>query len=271
MEQKLKRLRELLSAEENVAVAFSAGVDSTFLLAVAHEELGERVVALTALSLANPAREADGAAKFCSSHGIRQVAFEVDEFQIDGFERNPVDRCYHCKKHLFEEMIRRAKAEGLSCVIEGSNADDLGDYRPGSRALAELGIRSPLQECGLTKAEIRALSREMGLPTWNKPSFACLYTRFPYGDLLTREKIERVDAAEQFLLDLGVDTVRVRSVGSGGDTARIEVDSSDIVTLAEPSRREAVIAELKRLGFAYVTLDLQGYRTGSMNETLQTG
>lgn len=268
MEDKLARLKELLSSLESVAVAFSSGVDSAFLLSVAHEVLGDRAVAFTATSLANPEREAREAAAFCSERGIQHVSFAVDELQIDGFAQNPPNRCYICKTHLFGELLRRAEDRGLHYVVEGSNADDLGDYRPGSQALRELGIRSPLQECGFTKAEIRALSHARGLPQWNKPSFACLYTRFPYGDFITAEKVRRVGASEQFLMDCGFSSVRVRSIGEGGNVARIEVAPSEIgAFMAEPVRNR-VVAMLKTLGFVYVTLDLQGYRTGSMDEVL---
>lgn len=268
MKQKLAQLKKTLSELERVAVAFSAGVDSTLLLAVAHEVLGDRAVALTATSPANPIRESSEAGAFCAERGIRQIVFESDELQLEGFSHNPPDRCYRCKTHLFAEMKRRAEEEGLGCVIEGSNVDDLSDYRPGSKALAELGIRSPLQECGLTKREIRNLSHELDLPTWDKPSFACLYTRFAYGEELTREKLRRVDEAEQYLIELGFKTVRVRSAGIDGDTARIEVAPADITAIAEEPMREKIVAQLKGIGFAYVALDLQGYRTGSMNETL---
>ena len=262
---KLERLRERLRVIGGAVVAFSSGVDSTFLLRVAHEELGDRVVAATARSHSFPKRELDEATAFCRAEGVRHVVIDSEELDIPGFAENPPDRCYHCKRELFSKLLAFARENGLAAVLEGSNIDDDGDYRPGRRAIRELGIISPLHEAGLRKTEIRALSREMGLPTSDKPSFACLASRFPYGERITVRGLERVEKAEQWLLDAGWGLTQLR-VRSHGDLARIEVPPADIPRLA--ARASEIAAAFKDLGFAYVTLDLLGYRTGSMNEIL---
>ena len=271
----MSRLRAQLREIGSAAVAFSSGVDSTFLLRVAHEELGERVVAVTARSRSFPKRELDEAAAFCQSEGVRHEIIDSEELDIPGFAENPPDRCYHCKRELFGKLIAFAQENGLAAVLEGSNKDDDGDYRPGLRAIRELGrdearpsqvyVASPLHDAGLTKAEIRALSKRMGLPTADKPSFACLASRFPYGERITAAGLERVERAEQWLMDAGLGLTQLR-VRSHGDLARIEVPPADIPRLA--ARAEEIAATLKSFGFAYVALDLQGYRTGSLNETL---
>ena len=264
-EAKLEHLRTALREIGSAVVAFSSGVDSTFLLRVAHEELGERVVAATIRSHTFPKRELDEAAAFCRAEGVRHEIIDSEELDIPGFAENPPDRCYHCKRELFSKLLAFAHENGLAAVLEGSNLDDDGDYRPGRRAIRELGIVSPLHEAGLTKAEIRALSREMGLPTSGKPSFACLASRFPYGERITAAALERVEKAELWLLDadLGLTQLRVRS---HGNLARIEVPPDAIPRLA--ARAKEIATAFKELGFAYVTLDLRGYRTGSMNEVL---
>lgn len=263
--EKMTRLRSALRGMGSAVVAFSSGVDSTFLLRVAHEELGDRAVAVTVRSCTFPRRELDEAMAFCRLEGIRHEVVDTSELDIPGFAENPPDRCYLCKKSIFGKIMAFAEANGFAAVLEGSNKDDDGDYRPGMRAIRELGVRSPLHDAGLTKAEIRALSRELGLPTAEKPSFACLASRFPYGERITAARLERVERAEQWLRDAGLGLVQLR-VRSHGDLARIEVPAGDIARVAACA--DEVAAAFKRFGFAYAALDLQGYRTGSLNETL---
>ncbi len=256
-------LEDYLRELGGVAVAFSSGVDSTFLLKTAHDVLGDRAVAVTAQSHWFPARESREAAEFCRAEGIEQLTVATDEFAIEGFRENPPDRCYLCKHDLFSRILEAAGKLGIPYVAEGSNMDDEGDYRPGMRAIAELGVKSPLREAKLTKTEIRALSHEMGLPTWDKPSFACLASRFVYGETITAEKLAMVEKAEQYLLDMGLRQVRVRV---HGDLARVEVEPAAFSRIVE--RAGELDARLRLLGFTYVTLDLGGYQMGSMNRTL---
>ena len=263
--EKKQKLENYLRELGSLAVAFSSGVDSTFLLKVAKDVLGDRAIAVTAKSCSFPGRELDEATAFCEKEGIRQIVIESEELDIDGFRQNPKNRCYICKRELFTKIIRTAAENGIEYVAEGSNMDDNGDYRPGLMAVAELGVKSPLRYAELTKEEIRELSKEMNLPTWDKPSFACLASRFVYGETISEEKLHMVDQAEQLLLDLGFRQVRVRI---HGNIARIEVLPEEIGKLTEEPIRTKVYTTLKALGFAYVTMDLSGYRTGSMNETL---
>ena len=262
---KKEKLKEILRGYGSLAIAFSGGVDSTFLLKMAHDVLGDNCAAVTGRSESFPEREYKESMDFCRAEGIRQIAFDSEEIDTPGYAENPVNRCYICKHALFSSLLKLAEENGLKYVAEGSNTDDNGDFRPGLKAIAELGIKSPLREAGLTKEEIRLLSKEMELPTWDKPSYACLASRFVYGETITREKLSMVDRAEELLLKMGFRQVRVRIHDR---IARIEVEQKDFERFADPAVRDRIYTELKGFGFSYVALDLRGYRTGSMNETL---
>ena len=260
--KKYEHLLELLRKHQRLAVAFSSGVDSTFLLYAAREALGDQVLALTARSAFFPDREGREASAFCREYGIRHLVVQYDVLKIAGIADNPPDRCYLCKRALFERFLTVARQEGIECVAEGSNLDDLGDYRPGLRAISELGILSPLREAELTKAQIRRLSREFGLATWEKPSFACLASRFVHGEPLTGERLRMVAEAEEMLRPLGFVQFRVRI---HADMARIEVLPEQFERMLDPKIRMNVTERMHSLGFSYVSMDLDGYRTGSMN------
>ena len=265
IDEKYAKLQDYLRSLGSVAVAFSSGVDSTFLLRVAHDVLGDKVIAVTASSCSFPQRELQEAKKFCEQNGIRHIVCKSEELDIDGFRQNPKNRCYLCKHELFEKILDIAKEHGLSAVAEGSNTDDTGDYRPGLVAVKELGVKSPLREAELCKEEIRELSKRLGLPTWNKQSFACLSSRFVYGETISEEKLGMVDKAEQRLLDLGFHQVRVRIHDK---MARIEIDPSEFLKILQADVASGLNEYFTQLGFTYVTLDLGGYQTGSMNKTL---
>lgn len=264
-EEKEKKLAVLLEKCMPLAVAFSGGVDSTYLLHEAVKAGKEKVTALIMKTPSVPERELDEAVAFCKSRGISFFVLPADPFSAAGFKENGRDRCYICKHFLFSALLEKAKEEGIPFVADGTNADDRKEFRPGLRALKELDIRSPLAEAGLTKKEIRELSEKEGLPTWNKPSFSCLATRFPYGEELTVEKLRRTEAAENLLADLGFTQRRVRI---HGNLARIEVLPAEIPLLLE--RRDMISSRLEELGFLYTTVDLKGFRSGSMDTAAVT-
>lgn len=267
IEEKLEQLKEIFQSMGRVLVAYSGGVDSTFLLKVAKDTLGDKnVLAVTALSPLYPERELAGAKRVTQTMGVRHLLISSNEMEIAEFSKNPPNRCYFCKRELFEKLLIISKDEKISWIVEGSTLDDEKDYRPGRKAIQELGIRSPLKEALFTKKDVRELSNALGLTTWDKPSFACLASRFPYGEEITSEGLRMVDEAEDFLFGLGFKQVRVRHYQN---LARIEIFEEEMGRLMDGSLREKVVSHLKKIGYKYITLDLQGFRSGSMNEVLR--
>jgi len=265
LKEKKEKLVSRLKEISSLLVAFSGGVDSAFLVAVAHEAMGGRVVAATADSITFPSRERDEAVEFAKNIGVEHIIFKSDESTIPEFKANSADRCYFCKKSLSTELIRISTERGIAKIAFAANADDLGDYRPGIAAAKEMGIISPLIDAGLGKEEIRLLSKEMGLKTWDKPAMACLASRIPYGTAITTEKLRVVEDAEDFLFGMGFKQIRVRH---HGPVARIEASLADLSRFLEDDLRKKVVERLKELGFKHIAVDLEGFVSGSMNRTL---
>ena len=265
IEEKEQRLRALVRSFDSLIVAFSGGADSAYLAYVAHSELGDRALAVTGDSASYPTFQRELADRLTKQLSIHHEIIFTEEFEDTNYTSNPPDRCYYCKNELYTKLAELAQTRGFATICDGSNADDVGDYRPGRQAAREIGVRSPLEECGLTKAEIRELARQAGLPTWNEPASACLSSRVPYGQVVTIEKLSMVDKAEIALKELGFRQVRVRH---HGDVARIEVAEEELPRALDSEMAGRMSAALKALGFRYVALDLEGYRTGSLNEAL---
>jgi uncharacterized protein len=263
MQDKLIRLRAMLEELGSVAVAYSGGTDSTYVLAVARDTLGERALALTADSPSVPRAELAAARAIAADLGVPHVVLPTAELDDPAYRANTPDRCYFCKSNYLDKLLAYAQAHGFAALVDGANADDLGDYRPGQKAARERGVRSPLQEVGLTKAEIRALARARGLPNWDKPAAACLASRIPYGTPVTAGALAQIEVIEERLHRLGFRQVRVRHHGS---VARLELETADLARAVE--LRETIVAAVQEAGFTYVTLDLAGFRSGSMNLTL---
>ena len=262
LQDKELRLRTLLRSYSKLAIAFSGGVDSTLLLSLAAEELPDNVIAVTSHVPMTSAKEFEEAKLFCEEQGVNQLICTPDVLSLDQVRMNSPERCYYCKTMLFSSMKEAAVENGYFIIADGTNVDDLADYRPGMKAIKELGVVSPFLEAGFTKNDIRDLSLQRSLSTWNKQSNACLATRIPYGNELTYDLLSRIDQAEEFLHTLGFDNVRLRV---HNDVARIEIGLDQFMKILDDSVRESIIEQVKDLGFSYITLDLEGFRTGSMN------
>ncbi len=265
IEDKYERLKSLIKEKGSIAVAFSGGVDSSFLLKVASDILGDKVVAATATSPTYPAFEFKEAVNLAKKMNVRHIIFESDELEIPGFSENSPKRCYFCKNELFTILKDKARELGVDHIADGTNCDDLADYRPGREAAIETGVISPLAESGMGKGDIRILSKRLGLPTWNKPAFACLSSRFPYGTEITADRVRMIETCEDLLRGLSFKQFRVRY---HGNVARIEVDEGDINRLLSGAVRKTIAHEFKKAGFKYISVDIEGYRTGSMNEAI---
>jgi pyridinium-3,5-biscarboxylic acid mononucleotide sulfurtransferase len=262
--EKRAKLEEILGSLESVLVAYSGGADSTLLLRVGHDVLGDRAEGAIAVSASIPSEEITAALALADAMGITVHQVATHEFENEAYRVNQPDRCYHCKVALFDELEPLAARQKLRHIVYGANRDDLGDFRPGQRAAKRRGVRAPLLEAGFTKLDIRELSRQLELPTWNKPALACLSSRVPHGTRIEPEVLQRIAAAERFLRELGVAQVRVRTYDT---TARVEADAQSIERLARPEVRDQVVYRLKELGYEFITLDLEGFRSGSLNPT----
>jgi pyridinium-3,5-biscarboxylic acid mononucleotide sulfurtransferase len=267
IDQRLTRLHEIFRPMRSVMVAFSGGVDSTFVLRIAHDTLGDRVLALTTTSPTMPDDDRLSALEMGRLIGARHLVMESNELEIPGYAGNPLNRCYLCKHNLFTVCEAKARGVGIDEIVDGLNLDDLNDYRPGIQAATEQRVRHPLVEAELTKADVRELSRALGLPTWDRPASPCLSSRFPYGTKITLAGLQMVERGERLLHELGFRVARVRY---HGEIARLEVEASEVARLLEPATREMVDRELKKFGFRFVTVDLKGFRSGSLNEGLVT-